>query len=39
MNNDSYFPDNYSKVQEEKGFYNRLKTKCPFRAKNMSDIF
>lgn len=39
MNNDSYFSYNYSKVQEEKGLYNRLKTKCPFRAKNMSDIF
>ena len=34
MNNDSHFLDNYSKIQEEKGFYNRLKTKCPFRAKN-----
>lgn len=39
MNNDSYSSYNYSKAQEEKGFYNRLKTKCPFRAKNMSDIF
>lgn len=39
MNNDSYSSYNYSKVQEEKGFYNHLKTKCPFRAKNMSDIF
>ena len=39
MNNDSYLSYNYSKVQEEKGFYNRLKTKGPFRAKNMSDIF